>query len=250
MADSLPPTPARVGPPDYSVTRSEESWPPNWIAYPAPPPATSRAVEVFKVVALGAVGLLLVTIALGILAALFLMVSTLLQTTEAVGSLGGRLDRSLAGVAGSLGEAGARVADLTDPTRPPRAGLVIDTEIASFRKVAPGETIGEANGYRYVLREIRLRDTAAPAEHRQFAVIHRERTAPPGRSLLGIPLPPDTEEADYFLDRGELYQIGSTLFKVNWISAAQQELGLVTLRYPDQAAGSIEFRSGPAGRAN
>ena len=222
-------------------TLAEWPWPPP--AY-FPQPAPSRASEVFKVAALGAASLLLISLAIGVLVIVVLMAGTMLSATEALGGLSGRLDRSLETARGAMAAAGQRLSDLADPTHPPREGIVLDTEIDSFRKAAVGEVLGEAGGYRFTLQETRLREAAGPAEHRQFAVIHRERLAPKARSVLGVPLPADREEADFYLDQGELFQIGSVLFKVNWVSASQQQMALTTLRYPDQAAGPVEFRAG------
>lgn len=248
MASNLP------GPPIRQDVWDRESDPPPWghvpaqPSYPYPPPATgARAADVFRALALGAAGLLLITLALGILVALLLVISTLVSTTEAIGGVSGRLDRSFAGLGGAVNATGERLASITDPTRPPTGEVVLDTEIEAFRLVSTGNTIAEADGYRYTLAEIRWRDAATPAEHRQFAVIRRELIQPEGRSLLGIPLPAERGEAEYYVDRGELFQIGDTLYKLNWLSAAQQRAGLIVPRDPDATAGPIEFRSGQVG---
>ena len=233
LAEPKPPTPA------------DWPWPPAYVPQPAP----SQVGEVFKVAALGAASLLLISLAIGVLATMMLIAGTLASTGEALGGMSSRLDRSLEAARGAVTAAGQRLSDATDPTHPPREGVVQDTEIDSFRKVTVGEVLGEAGGYRFTLKEIRLREAASPAEYRQFAVIHRERLAPKARSVLGVPLPADREEADFYLDRGELFQIGPVLFKVNWVSASQQQLALTTLRYPDQAAGPIEFRVGGSGQS-
>lgn len=245
MASNLP------GPPIRQDVLERESDSAPWVHAPAPPyypypppPPGARAADVFRALALGAAGLLLITLALGILVALMLVISTLVSTTEAIGGVSGRLDRSLAGIGGAVTATGDRLASIADPTRPPTGEVVLDTEIQAFRQISTGNTIAEADGYRFTLAEIRWRDAATPAEHRQFAVIRRELIQPEGRSLLGIPLPAERGEAEYFVDRGELFQVGDTLYKLNWLSAAQQQAGLIVPRHPDATAGPIEFRSG------
>ncbi|HEX2171028.1 MAG TPA: hypothetical protein VHL09_01110 [Dehalococcoidia bacterium] len=222
----------------------EWGWPPGY--YP-PPPRPSRAGEVIKALALGAAALFLISLTIGVLAIVVLLAGTLTTATDALTGAGSRLDQSVEAARSAVASAGQRLADAADPTHPPREGLVLDTEIESFKKASVGETLGEADGYRFTLREIRLRDGPAGPDERQFAVVHRERIVPQGRSVLGIPLPADREEADYYLDRGELFQIGPTLYKVNWVSASLRQVGVTTLRYPDQAAGPIAFRAGGSG---
>lgn len=236
------PGPIRSVEPARPPAPPEGAWPPAY--YPPPPARPSRAAEVFKVVALGASAVFLLSLAIAVLVALLLMISTLGSATDALTGAGSRLDRTVEAARSAFGSVGQRLADAADPTRPPREGLVLDTEVDSFRKAAVGEVLAEVDGFRYTLQEIRVRDASAGPDQRQFAVVHRERIVPQGRSVLGVPLPPDREEADFYLDRGELFQVGPTLFKVNWVSAVQRQVGLMTLRYPDQAAGPIEFRAG------
>ena len=246
MTEPADPTarPVPVSKPVHSMEPpgpAEWPWPPVW--YP-PRTGSSRLFEVFKVAALGAAALLLISLAIGALATMVLIAGTVTSATSALGGVTGGLDRSLETARSAVAAASQGLADLTDPTHPPREGVVQDTEFDSLRKVRIGETIGEAGGYRFSLKETRLREASSPAEYRQYAVIHRELITPKSRSVLGVPVGTDREEADFYLDRGELFQIGATLYKVNWVSASQQQVALVTLRYPDQAAGPIEFRVG------
>lgn len=222
--------------------------PATWVDAPAPRRTTAgRLIEAIKVAAIGLLGLIVVALILAVLAVLLALLGTLTSATESIGGIGGRLDRAIASAGSVAASAGQRVTDALDPTHPPREGVVLDTEIDGYRRLSPGDPIGEGDGFRYTLRDIRVRDNATSPADRQYAVIQRERVTPQPRSLIGVPLPPDRGEAEYILDRGELFQIGPTLSKVNWISATRREVGLTTIRQPDQAVGPIEFRSGAAG---
>jgi len=45
------------------------------------------------------------------------------------------------------------------------------------------------------------------------------------------------------LDRGETFRIGGKLYKVNWISAADQQVALGIYRNPDGFADRVAFDS-------
>lgn len=231
--------------PNLTIRPAETGPVVQYVPWPGPPvrAASGGLLEVLRLALLGALTLLLIGLAVGLLIVVLMVAGSVSTMTSTLGSVGGQVDRSVEAARSALSTAGQNLTDLTDPTHPPRSGVIQDTEFDALRKVRVGDVLGEAAGYRFTLQEIRVREVASPAEYRQFGVVHRELITPRERSILGLPLPAERDAADFYLDRGELFQIGATLFKVNWLSATQQQLAIAALRNPDQAAGPIKFRA-------
>jgi hypothetical protein len=131
--------------------------------------------------------------------------------------------------------------DLADPTHPPRAGLPLDTEFEALRIVDAGQPLGESTEYLLRVEAIRRREGAQSPDTAQYAVITRQYRVPRETKILGLTVRVDRGEAEHILDKGESFQIGRDLYKVNWISAEQGQVAIAQYRLPDQVTAPLEF---------
>jgi len=178
------------------------------------------------------------------LAVLALLVLLVLNFTSSAGQMGQRLGDALQQTQRSVAAAGQGLTDAFNPTHPPRYPISQDTEFASLITVHNGEAIGDSRDYQFTLGAVRRRaDAGGNPDVAQYASLGRQYKVPRETKLLGLTIHVDRGEQQYVLDRGETFRIGSRLYKVNWISATDQQMALGVYRNPDQFGAKLAFDS-------
>jgi len=178
------------------------------------------------------------------LGVLLLLVLVVVNFTSTAGQLSQRLNSAWQRTEQGFVAAGQAVADAFNPTRPPRYPVSQDTEFGSFFAVRVGETVGDSPVYKFTLGGIKRRDDAGGnPDVAQYALLNRQYKVPRETKILGVTVRVDRGEQQFVLDRGETFRIGGKLYKVNWISAADQQMAAGVYRNPDQFAGKLAFDS-------
>jgi hypothetical protein len=178
------------------------------------------------------------------LTGLALAVLLALSLASATGGLEQRVGAAVQRTGQAVTSAAQAVGDVFNPTHPPRYPISQDTEFTSFLTLHPGDAVGQSADYTFTLADIRRRDDASGnPDIAQYAVLQRHYRTPRETKLLGITVFVDKGEQQYALDRGVTFRIGSQLYKVNWISAAEQQMAIGVYRNPDQFAGKLAFDS-------
>ena len=174
-----------------------------------------------------------------LLGALLLMVISLAGTVSSAGNGIGQAGERLMGEAQQAAE---RVADLTDPTHPPRGLAGQDPEFDQLRVISTGESPGSLTDYTLILQEVRRHDGASSPDEAQYAVLHRKLKTPEQIKLGPVVVREDWGEQDYYLYKGEIFSLGQQFYKVNWVSKAQQEIAVARFRTPDNLTASPKFQ--------
>ena len=178
---------------------------------------------------------------LGVLLAVVLLA---VNFSSASGQLAQRLSGALQRTGQGFATAGQTVADAFNPTHPPRYAISQDTELAALSTMRIGETVGVSRDYDFALAGIRRReDASGNPDVAQYGILQRRYKTPRETKILGVTVRVDRGEQQYVLDRGETFRIGGTLYKVNWISASEQQMAVAVYRNPDQFAGKLAFES-------
>lgn len=176
-----------------------------------------------------------------ILALLVMLAINFVSTT---GQVGQRLSGAWQRTEHAFGSAGQAMADTFNPTHPPRYAISQDTEFASLSALHAGDSIGDSRDYTFTFSAVHRRDDAtANPDFAQYATVDRAYKIPRETKILGVTVHTDRGQQEYVLDRGETFRVGTGLYKVNWVSAADRELALATYRNPDQFAGKLAFES-------
>jgi len=187
---------------------------------------------------------LLAVRSLATLAVLGLVLLLALNFVGVSGQLGQRVGAAVERTGQVLGTAAQGISDAFDPTHPPRYPISQDAEFSALQIVHTGEAVGDSQDYTFTVAAIRHRDNAGTAEFSEFAELNRQYKVPRETKILGITIRTDRGEQQFTLDRGVTFRIGTRLFKVNWISATDQQLALAVYRSPDQFTGKLAFESG------
>jgi hypothetical protein len=181
---------------------------------------------------------------LAILAGVLLMLFTVAALVNVPGQVAGGVGSQLTGVAAQAGRAvtGAQQAlqNATDPNRPP-AGLIQDNEFSALNVVRLGEQLPGGSQYALSLLAIKRRDGAESPDSALYAVIHAELRQPREIRVLGQLLRSDSDPHDHIVYKGETFRIGRALYRVNWISDAENAIALAAYRVPDAVSAPLKF---------
>lgn len=178
------------------------------------------------------------------LAVLALIVVLLANFVTATGQASARLTGALQRTEQAVGGAGQAISDTFNPTHPPRYAISQDTEFASLSTIHIGDTVGDSRDYTFTLGDVQRRDNAGGnPDFAQYALLERQYKTPRETKILGLTVHVDRGQQQYVLDRGESFRIGSKLYKVNWISATDRQVGIAVYRSPDQFAGQLALDS-------
>jgi len=159
------------------------------------------------------------------------------------GQIGQRVGPALERTGQALRSASQDVADVFNPTHPPRYSISQDTEFSALQVFRGGDIIGDSRDYTFALAAIRHRDDAGSADFAEYALLNRQYKVARETKLLGITVRTDRGEQQFILDRGVTFRIGSRLYKVNWLAAGEQQVAIGMYRDPDRFAGKLAFES-------
>jgi hypothetical protein len=140
----------------------------------------------------------------------------------------------------ALSDAEQAVTNATDPNHPP-VGLTYDTEFAAFDVWHVGEGLPGGAEYVVTVQSIKRRDAATSSDSTLYAVVHAELRQPRVTRLLGQVVRSDSDPHDYALYKGEAFQIGRAVYRVNWVSQDQGALAAGVVRNPDSLTQPIKF---------
>lgn len=181
---------------------------------------------------------------LALLGAVLLIVLLAINFTSSAGQLSQRLSGAWLQTQQGFASVGQVLIDAFNPTHPPRYPISQDTEFSSLSTVRVGDNLGDSGQYQFRLAAIRRRDAASgKPDFAQYALLQRQYKVPRETKVFGFTVYVDRGEQQYVLDRGVTFRIGKMLYKVNWISGADQQLAAATYRNPDQFAGTLAFDS-------
>jgi hypothetical protein len=191
-----------------------------------------------------AVQVIALLLLLSILGAVLLVLVAMASLVNVSGQVAGGVGSQLGGVSAEVGRAASAaqqaVQNVTDPNRPP-AGLTYDTELATLQVWHVGD--GLPGGAQYVLtvQAIKRRDGATSPDTAQYAVIHAELRAPRETRVLGQLVRTDSDPHDYVVYKGEVFRIGHSVYRVNWMSQDDSAIAAGALRNPDALTQTVKF---------
>jgi hypothetical protein len=71
--------------------------------------------------------------------------------------------------------------------------------------------------------------------------MHAELRQPRETRLLGLLVRSDSDPHEYAVYKGETFRIGRALYRVNWISKAENAIAAGMLRNPDNTTQALKF---------
>jgi hypothetical protein len=220
---------------------------------PSPAPITPRERERERVVVaatpsrgiLGtAVQGVILLLLLAILAAVVLVLFAVASLVNVPGQVAGGVGSQLGGVATQAGRAVSSaqqaLQNATDPNHPPTV-LVYDTEYSSLQTWRVGDGLPGGTEYVLTLQSIKRRDAADSSDTALYAVIHAQLRQPRETRLFGQVIRSDTDPHDYAVYKGETFRIGQAVYRVNWISQAENSLAAGVVRHPDAVTAALKL---------
>lgn len=203
-------------------------------------PAPRRQIGVGSVLALvaGLLGLALLAVVLLLAVAL---VDRLGAAPRAFSDVGAR--------AGALGSSAVRAAedaaqtarDVLDPAHPPRGPLSYDAEFDELRRVDSGGSLAPHPERELTLAAVRKRVGAETPETAQYAAILDKLKTPRETRVLGVVVSRTSDERERFLYKGQVFRVGRSLYKVNWVSFDPPALAVARLRDPNTPVADLAF---------
>ena len=204
--------------------------------YPAPPRQSSGPSLV--------AGLLLAILLLVLAVAaafLFLVASLTGWGGRAAGDAGQRAAAVVGSAAEGLAQAGREARDRFDPSHPPRATLLYDTEIEELVKLNVGQALPGGRTRIFTVAAIKSREGGDRPELSRYVAVHSELRQANEARVLGLTVRRDLEPRDDYLYQGEAFRLGGQVYKVNWISPERQQVALIQLHDPDRANLPLKF---------
>jgi hypothetical protein len=98
-----------------------------------------------------------------------------------------------------------------------------------------------SRGYVLTVQSIRRRDGAPSSDTALYAVIHAELREPHETRVLGQLVRSDSDPHDYAVYKGETFQIGRALYRLNWLSQDDNAVAAGVLRHPDSVPAALKF---------
>jgi hypothetical protein len=191
-----------------------------------------------------AVQVVVLLLLLSILAAVVLVLFAVASLANVPGQVAGGVGSQLSGVASqanrAVSSAQQALQNATDPNHPP-AGLTYDTELSSLSVWHIGDGLPGGTQYVVTLQTIRRREGAGSTDTALYAVMHAELRQPRETRLLGLLVRSDSDPHEYAVYKGETFRIGRALYRVNWISQAENAIAAGTLRNPDNTTQALKF---------
>jgi hypothetical protein len=184
-----------------------------------------------------AIQLVLLVLLLAILAlvvvGVFVLVSLVRTPAQVAGGLSAQASQALS-------SAQQAVQNATDPNHPP-VGLSYDTEFTALDVWHVGDGLPGGAEYVLTVQGIRRRDGASSPDTSLYAVVHAELRQPRVTRILGQVVRSDSDPHDYVLYKGETFQIGRTVYRVNWVSQDESALAAGVVRTPDAVTQPLKF---------
>ena len=181
---------------------------------------------------------------LAVLAAVLLVLFAVASLVNVPGQVAGGVGSQLGGVAAQAGRAvsGAQQAlqNATDPNHPP-TGLTYDTEYSSLQTWHVGDGLPGGTDYVLIVQSIKRRDGADSADTALYAVIRAQLRQPRETRIFGQLVRSDPDPHDYAVYKGETFRIGRAVYRVNWISQAENSLAAGIVRRPDAVTTPLKF---------
>jgi hypothetical protein len=191
-----------------------------------------------------AVQVVVLLLLLSILAAVVLVLFAVASLANVPGQVAGGVGSQLSGVASqanrAVSSAQQALQNATDPNHPP-AGLTYDMELSSLSVWHTGDGLPGGTQYVVTLQTIRRREGAGSTDTALYAVMHAELRQPRETRLLGLLVRSDSDPHEYAVYKGETFRIGRALYRVNWISQAENAIAAGTLRNPDNTTQALKF---------
>jgi hypothetical protein len=184
-----------------------------------------------------AIQLVVLLLLLSLLAAVvfvFVAVQSVVNVpSQVTGGVGSQLQRA-------VGNAQTALQNAADPNHPP-SGLVYDTEFAALDVWHVGDGLPGGTDYVLTLQSVKRRDGATSPETAQYAVIHAELRQPRQTRVLGQLIRSDSDAHDYVVYQGEMFRIGHSVYRMNWVSQDENAAASGVVRQPDAVIQPLKF---------
>jgi hypothetical protein len=177
---------------------------------------------------------------LAILGAVMLMLFAVASLMNVSGGVGSQLGSVTSQASRALTGAQQVIQNATDPNHPP-SGLTYDTQFTSIQTWHLGDGLPGGNQYVLTVRSIQRRSDAGSPETALYAVIHAELRQPNETRILGQVIHSDSDPHDYAVYAGEIFRIGRSFYRMNWISQEDNEVAAGVLRNPDAVTQPLKF---------
>jgi hypothetical protein len=190
---------------------------------------------------LAGLGVLALGLMLATLLVLLAVIDRLGAAPQALTDLGSRASAASAGAARIVGDAAQSARDALDPTHPPRGRLLYDAELEDLRVVAVGGSLASHAERELTLRGVEKRVGAESTEAAQYALVTDRLKTPRETRILGVVVSRTDDARQHVLYRAQLFRVGRTLFKVNWVAFESQQVAIGRLRSAEGAVGELAF---------
>ena len=177
---------------------------------------------------------------LSILAAVVMVLFAVGSLANVTGGVGSQLNGVASQASRAVGQAQQALQNATDPNHPP-PGLIYDTELTALDVWRVGEGLPGGTEYVLTVQSIQRRAAAESADTAQYALIHAQLRQPHETRIFGQLVHSDSDPHDYAVYKGEAFRIGQAVYRANWISQQQSELGVGVLRNPDALTQPLKF---------
>jgi hypothetical protein len=211
-----------------------------------PTPADDRVIRVAPGRSLvgTAIQVVILLLLLSILAAVVFVLFAVMSLVNVPGQVAGGVSTQLGGVASqasrAVSSAQQALQNATDPNHPP-TGLTYDNEFNSLQVWHVGDGLPGGTQYVLTVQSIKRRDSADSPDTALYTTIHAELRQPHETRILGQLIRSDSDPHDYVVYKGETFRIGRALYRVNWISQAENAIAAATYRNPDTVSAPLKF---------
>jgi hypothetical protein len=163
----------------------------------------------------------------------FVMVSLVRTPSQVAGGVAAQASQAISSAQQALQNA-------TDPNHPP-VGLAYDTEFTALDVWHVGDGLPGGAEYVLTIQSIKRREGAPSPDTSLYAVVHAELRQPRVTRILGQVVRSDSDPHDYVLYKGETFQIGRVVYRVNWVSQDENAVAAGVVRNPDVITQPLKF---------
>jgi hypothetical protein len=190
---------------------------------------------------LAGLGVVALALMLATLLVLLAVVDRLGAAPRALADFGSQASAASAGAARVVGQTAQSARDALDPTHPPRGQLQLDAELEELRVVGVGAAVADNPERQLTLSRVEKRVGADSPETAQYAVVADRLRTPRETRVLGIVVSRSDDAKEHVLYRAQLFRVGQTLYKVNWVAFEGQRVAIGRLRSAEGAVGELAF---------
>jgi hypothetical protein len=159
---------------------------------------------------------------------------------QVAGGVGSQFGAASAQAGRAVSDAQQALQNATDPTHPP-SGLAYDNEYAALDVWHVGNRVPGGSRYALSVASIKRRDGATSPDSALYAVIHAELREPRETRILGQLVRSNSDPHDHAVYKGEVFQIGRVLYRLNWVSEEDEAVAAGVLRHPDAVTSALKF---------